>query len=69
VSRNAGVAAVACSMMAVSQSTNVYSFQQGSDARAFGTWGFAFALMLPTWVLMGACMPLILRHGRSPMSC
>jgi two-component system LytT family sensor kinase len=63
--RNAVVAAVACALLAVSQSTNVYSFMQGSDARAYATWGFALALMLPTWALMAAFAPLIAWLARS----
>jgi len=64
--RNAVVAAVACVVLAVSQTTNVYSFMQGTpETRVFGTWGFALALMLPTWVLMAACVPLIMRLART----
>src|SRR5436189_5527397 len=64
--KNVVVAAVACALLAVSQSTNVYSFMQGTpEARAFGTWGFALALMLPTWALMAACAPLIVRLART----
>src|SRR5436189_209044 len=64
--KNEVVAAVACALLAVSQSTNVYSFMQGTpEARAFGTWGFALALMLPTWALMAACAPLIVRLART----
>jgi two-component system LytT family sensor kinase len=60
------VGAVACALLAVSQSTNVYSFMQGSpESRAYGTWGFALALMLPTWVLMAGCVPLIVRLART----
>jgi two-component system, LytTR family, sensor kinase len=63
--RNTVVATVACALLAVSQSINVYSFMRGSDARAYGTWGFALALMLPTWVLMAGCVPLIVRLART----
>ena len=64
--KNAVVAAVACAVLAVSQTTNVYSFMQGTpETRAFGSWGFALALMLPTWALMAACAPLIVRLART----
>jgi two-component system, LytTR family, sensor kinase len=63
--RNAVVGAVACALLAVSQTTNVYSFMRGGDARAYATWAFAWALMLPTWVLMAACVPLIVRLART----
>jgi two-component system, LytTR family, sensor kinase len=63
--RNAGVGAVACALLAVSQSTNVYSIMQGTDAHAFGTWGYALALMVPTWALMAACVPLIVLAART----
>jgi two-component system, LytTR family, sensor kinase len=62
--RNAVVGAAACALLAVSQSTNVYSFMQGTDARDFGTWGYALALMVPTWALMAACVPLIVLLAR-----
>jgi two-component system LytT family sensor kinase len=52
--RNQVVAAVACALLAVSQGTNNYLFWQGR-----GTWGLAFVLMLPTWVLMAASAPVI----------
>lgn len=58
--RNAAVAAVACGLLALSQSTNVYSFFQGRR-----TWGYAVALMLPTWLLMAACVPLIVWLART----
>jgi two-component system LytT family sensor kinase len=48
------VAAVACALLAVSQSTNNYLLWQGH-----GTWGLALALMLPTFALMAACAALI----------
>ena len=35
------------------------------ETRVFGTWGFALALMLPTWALMAACVPLIMRLART----
>jgi len=63
--RNAVVGAVACALLAVSQSTNVYSIMQGTDAREFGTWGYALALMVPTWALMAACVPLIALLART----
>jgi two-component system, LytTR family, sensor kinase len=52
--RNTAVGAVACTLMAVSQSTNMYTFWQGH-----GTLRLALAITLPTWVLMAACVPLI----------
>jgi two-component system LytT family sensor kinase len=52
--RNELVAAIACALLAVSQGTNNYLLWQGR-----GTWGLALALMLPTWALMAACVPLI----------
>jgi two-component system LytT family sensor kinase len=63
--RNAVVGTVACALLSVSQSTNVYSFMQGTDARAFGTWAYALALMVPTWALMAAFVPLIVRAART----
>jgi len=63
--RNEYVAAAACALMALSQSTNVYSFMQGSDAHEFGTWGYALVLMVPTWALMAACVPLIVLAART----
>jgi len=48
------VGAVACTLMAISQSTNMYTFWQGH-----GTLRLALAITLPTWVLMAACVPLI----------
>jgi len=57
---------VAYALLAVSQSTNVYAIQQGSpESRGFGTFRFALALMLPTWALMAACVPLIARLART----
>ncbi len=50
---NAVVTAVACALLAVSQSANVYTFWQGR-----GTRRLALALMLPTWALMAVCWPL-----------
>ena len=52
--RNTAVGAVACTLMAISQSTNMYTFWQGH-----GTLRLALAITLPTWVLMAACVPLI----------
>ena len=45
--------AVVCTLLALSQSANVYTFWQGR-----GTWRLALALILPTWALMAACWPL-----------
>ncbi len=59
---NAVVPAVACALLAISQSANVYTFWQG--ARAPGTWWLALALMLPTWTLMAVCWPLFVRLAR-----
>jgi two-component system, LytTR family, sensor kinase len=56
---NAVVTAVACALLAVSQSANVYTFWQGR-----GTWRLALALMLPTWALMALCWPLFVRLAR-----
>jgi two-component system, LytTR family, sensor kinase len=62
LSRNAVVTAVACALLAVTQSTNVYAIMQAApESRGFGTFRFALALMLPTWVVMAACAPLITR--------
>ena len=56
---NAVVTAVACALLAISQSANVYTFWQGH-----GTWRLALALMLPTWALMAVCWPLFVRLAR-----
>jgi two-component system LytT family sensor kinase len=53
--RNTVVIAVACALLAVSQSMNMYAFWRGE----VGTWGLALALTLPTWVLTAAGAPLI----------
>jgi Response regulator receiver domain len=53
--RNTVVVAVACALLALSQSTNLYTFWEGR----VGTFGQAFAMTLPTWALMAACAPLI----------
>jgi len=47
---------VACTLLAVSQSTNMLAFWQGHNT---GTWALALALTLPTWGLMAACAPVI----------
>ena len=60
--RNLAVAAVACALIAVSQSGNVYWFFQGVRPR---TWLFALALILPTWLLMAACAPVVAWLARS----
>ena len=52
--KNTAVVAVACALLAVSQSTNMYMFWQGH-----GTWGLALAITLPTWVLVAAFVPVI----------
>ncbi len=57
---NAVVTAVACALLAISQSANVYTFWQGR-----GTWRLAIALMLPTWTLMAVCWPLFVRLART----
>jgi two-component system, LytTR family, sensor kinase len=62
VSRDALVTVVVCALLAVSQSVNVYTFMQGHPT---GTWAFAFALMLPTWALVGACTPVIMWLART----
>ena len=57
---NAVVTAVACALLAISQSAqHVYTFWQGR-----GTWRLALALMLPTWTLMAVCWPLFVRLAR-----
>ena len=53
--RNTVVVAVVCALLALSQSTNMYTFWAGR----VGTWGLALALTVPTWVLIAACAPLI----------
>src|SRR5262245_39077720 len=64
--RNVLVTTVAYALLAVIQSTNVYAIHQASPgSRDFGTFRFALALMLPTWVLMAACVPLITRLART----
>jgi signal transduction histidine kinase len=65
LSRNV-VITIACALLAVIQSMNVYAIQQANpQARGFGTLRFALALMLPTWALMAACVPLIARLART----
>jgi two-component system LytT family sensor kinase len=59
---NAAVTAVACALLAISQSANLYTFWQG--ARAPGTWALALTLMVPTWTLMAMCWPLFVRLAR-----
>jgi signal transduction histidine kinase len=58
--RNAIVTAVACALLAISQSANVYTFWQGR-----GTWRLALALTLPTWALMALCWPLFVWLART----
>jgi len=58
--RNAIVTAVACALLAVSQSANVYTFWQGR-----GTWRLALAMTLPTWALMALCWPLFVWLART----
>ena len=53
--RNTVVVGVACTLLALSQSINLYTFWAGR----VGTWSQALAITLPTWVLMAACAPLI----------
>jgi signal transduction histidine kinase len=53
--RNTVVVAVACALLALSQSANMYTFWEGR----VGTWGEALAITLPTWALMAAGAPLI----------
>ncbi len=66
LSRNLIVTTIACAVLALIQSGNVYAIMQDSaESRVFGTWRFALALMLPTWVLMAACVPLIARLART----
>jgi signal transduction histidine kinase len=60
LARNASVAVVACALLAVSQASNVHSFFQGRR-----TWDFALALMLPTWLLMAACAPIVIWLART----
>ena len=60
---NAVVTAVACALLAISQSANVYTFWQGS--RNPGTWRLALALMLPTWAVMALCWPLFMWLART----
>jgi two-component system, LytTR family, sensor kinase len=50
------VTVVACTLLAVSQSTNMLAFWQGHNV---GSWALALALTLPTWGLMAACAPII----------
>jgi sensor histidine kinase YesM len=60
------VITIACALLAVIQSMNVYAIQQASpQSRGFGTLRFALALMLPTWIVMAACVPLIARLART----
>ncbi len=56
---NAVVTAVACALLAVSQSANVYTFWEGR-----GSWQLALALMVPTWALMAVCWPLFMWLAR-----
>jgi two-component system, LytTR family, sensor kinase len=56
---NAVVTAVACALLAISQSANVHTFWQGRDS-----WRVAFMLMLPTWALMAAGWPLFASLAR-----
>ena len=53
--RNTIVVAVVCALLALSQSTQVYTFWAGR----LGTWGLALGLTLPTWALIFACAPVI----------
>jgi two-component system LytT family sensor kinase len=53
--RNTVVVGVACTLMALSQSSNMYTFWQGQH----GPWTLALAITLPTWTLMAAFAPLI----------
>ena len=53
--RNTVVVTVVCALLALSQSTQVYTFWAGR----LGTWGLALGLTLPTWALIAACAPVI----------
>jgi two-component system LytT family sensor kinase len=56
--RNTVVAAIACALLAISQSVDVYVAWQGRYA-------WPLALMLPTWALMAACWPLLVWLART----